>query len=394
MKAEKILLPNAKKRLFLWKNFNPRDTKDIEKVLNSLKNCPPNSFRDAWRWFHLFQETSNAVTEVQNLLELKTLRVANEPVFQQELQEFESNIFRRLLESRQELMDVYMSSPFRSSMHPDDNGRIMEEFRVREPFVKPELATLQVEENNLIREYRSYIYNSRVDYDGRSLSLSTVVGKLSSTEEHIRKSAFITVGKFYQKNATTLERLFSELLENRNAQAEVCSLGSYAPIAFADLGRFDYGVEECATFRKGIEKELSQKFGDIEAAQCHSLGQTSIKPWNINTFPSLIPQSPPCGGNIRKILASLPQLLQNIHPCFEQLCQEMIQRNLVDVFPRHGKGPGAFCMTFPESQMPFIFANLGGSWKDVLTLIHEFGHAAHGHACVTLPNVLLVHTPI
>jgi oligoendopeptidase F len=59
------------------------------------------------------------------------------------------------------------------------------------------------------------------------------------------------------------------------------------------------------------------------------------------------------------------------------------------VRPRPQKSGGAFCVAFPESKLPFVFANLAPKTKDLFTLFHEFGHAFHSAASSHIVNPLL-----
>lgn len=78
-----------------------------------------------------------------------------------------------------------------------------------------------------------------------------------------------------------------------------------------------------------------------------------------------------------------------IHPSFGNVFQEMLQNNLFDVRSRHGKAPGAFCTTLHETKRAFLFANLNATFKDSLTLIHEFGHSLHTYSFTQINNILV-----
>jgi oligoendopeptidase F len=50
----------------------------------------------------------------------------------------------------------------------------------------------------------------------------------------------------------------------------------------------------------------------------------------------------------------------------------------IDVFPRPGKQPGAFCAPGVPPDLPYILLNFTGTPSDVVTLAHELGHGMHG----------------
>lgn len=50
----------------------------------------------------------------------------------------------------------------------------------------------------------------------------------------------------------------------------------------------------------------------------------------------------------------------------------------IDVYPRPGKGGGAFCATIPPVKASRVLTNFEGSFSSVSTIAHELGHAYHG----------------
>lgn len=54
---------------------------------------------------------------------------------------------------------------------------------------------------------------------------------------------------------------------------------------------------------------------------------------------------------------------------------------------RPGKAPGGYQVNLEASRLPFIFANAVGRHDDLLTLIHEAGHALHALACADDPLI-------
>ena len=64
-----------------------------------------------------------------------------------------------------------------------------------------------------------------------------------------------------------------------------------------------------------------------------------------------------------------------------------------DVYPRKGKGSGAFCVHHNMSQPTFIFLNHTDKLRDVLTLAHELGHGINNELIRGQQNALNFGTP-
>jgi oligoendopeptidase F len=82
-------------------------------------------------------------------------------------------------------------------------------------------------------------------------------------------------------------------------------------------------------------------------------------------------------------------------PVMGDLAKELFSEKRVDAFARDGKRGGAFCdMGYPPNTKPFVFMNYRGTWRDVFTLAHEFGHAAHGYLALHHQSLLNCNSPL
>lgn len=68
-----------------------------------------------------------------------------------------------------------------------------------------------------------------------------------------------------------------------------------------------------------------------------------------------------------------------------QFINEAFENRWIDVFPREGKGGGAFCAEVAGIDQSRVLTNFAGSFSDVSTLAHELGHAWHNRCMYGLP---------
>jgi oligoendopeptidase F len=107
-----------------------------------------------------------------------------------------------------------------------------------------------------------------------------------------------------------------------------------------------------------------------------TLGLDSIRPWDTNVDPF--------GDEPLKPFQTTDQLthrtktiLDQIDPEFGSYFETMIKNDLLDLESRKNKAPGAYSLGFAAVRQPFIFMSSAGTHGDVLTLLHESGHALH-----------------
>lgn len=65
------------------------------------------------------------------------------------------------------------------------------------------------------------------------------------------------------------------------------------------------------------------------------------------------------------------------HPDLAAAVAQLPGIGRIDLLPRPGKSGGAFCMGLYPGADPYVLLNYTGTLRDVTTLAHELGHAAH-----------------
>ena len=75
-------------------------------------------------------------------------------------------------------------------------------------------------------------------------------------------------------------------------------------------------------------------------------------------------------------------------PAMAQFMDTAFEQRWIDVYPREGRGGGAFCAGAHEYDRSLILTNYQGSFSDISTLAHELGHAWHNRCMAGLPFCL------
>jgi oligoendopeptidase F len=356
-----------------------------------LFSNPPFDFESAKNWYEAFCELSDATNEIQTRLDLELSLNTDSKEITERIKRFESNVLVQLMNSRAQLMDIYLQSPWRMSMHADDRDKISREIQQRRKYTSPQLAQLQIEENSLIREFKFFSANATCSFFGRNTSLGVVIGKLNDPRPETRKEAFLAYWSKIRSSREWLEQLFTNLLKNRIEQAKVAGADSYTTLCFSDLGRFEYSAQDCKAFRDSIFESIVPLVSKAHAKQLQSLNCSSLRPWDTNVWPKFVPSENPCQGDLDVLLNAGGRIFKKIHPGFGRIFETLKEKQLIDIHPRRMKAPGAFCVVLPESRTPFVFGNFAGHFRDAFTLLHEFGHALHGSAALQIRNPLVRH---
>jgi oligoendopeptidase F len=81
------------------------------------------------------------------------------------------------------------------------------------------------------------------------------------------------------------------------------------------------------------------------------------------------------------------------HPDLAAAVAALPQAGRIDLLPRPGKSGGAFCMGLCPGAEPYVLLNYTGTLRDVTTLAHELGHAAH-YVLAGGQNLYHYHPPL
>ncbi|MBI5100434.1 MAG: M3 family oligoendopeptidase [Nitrospirae bacterium] len=87
------------------------------------------------------------------------------------------------------------------------------------------------------------------------------------------------------------------------------------------------------------------------------------------------------------------KVMRGLDPAFSAIYRSFVENGQMDVYPRKGKGSGAFCVHHLISQPTYILLNHTDTLHDVLTIAHEAGHGINNELIRQRQNSLNFGTP-
>ena len=101
-----------------------------------------------------------------------------------------------------------------------------------------------------------------------------------------------------------------------------------------------------------------------------------MRPWDGDAEPAgTEPLHPFKDG--QELVTKAEEVFDKLGPYFSGCLKTMQQMQRLDLESRKGKAPGGYNCPLPETGVPFIFMNAAGTMSDVITMMHEGGHAVH-----------------
>jgi oligoendopeptidase F len=215
-----------------------------------------------------------------------------------------------------------------------------------------------------------------IEHNGKTLTLQQAAQLLKSTDRQVREIVFKKINERRLQDVKALDDLFDELIDLRQTIAKNADFKNYRDYMFAAMGRFDYSVSDCMNFHSSVEKFIVPIISKIENERKNKLKVSSYRPWDTQVD---------ANGNLPlKPFDKSQELIDKTISCFNNLDSYFgsclaIMNNMkhLDLESKIGKAPGGFMYPLYEIGVPFIFMNAVGSQRDVVTMIHEGGHAVH-----------------
>jgi oligoendopeptidase F len=249
---------------------------------------------------------------------------------------------------------------------------------------REENIPLFTELQNLQTQYGAATGGLMVEIDGQEKTLQQANAYLESTERKVRESVYRQIAEKRLGIKNQLNDLFSELIQKRDQVAKNAGFENFRDYSFASLGRFDYTAADCFEFHEAVAETVVPLLNQLAEKRKNSMDLSDLRPWDKAVDPlGRKPLKPFETGE--ELLSKTITVFDRLDPFLANCLKEMIVLNRFDLDSRKGKNPGGYNYPLEESGFPFIFMNAAGQVRDMVTLLHEGGHAVHSILTKDLP---------
>lgn len=241
---------------------------------------------------------------------------------------------------------------------------------------REENIALETEINTLSQEYGAITGQQTIEYDGKQLTMPQASVLLKNPDEDVRRKVFDLIVERRRMDSEKLDELFTKLVRLRHQLAVNAGCSDFREYKFKALGRFDYTIQDCLNFHESIEKLIVPIIKELNSEQARLLGKNLLKPWDTEVDPTgKAPLRPFESGD--QLLSGAIDMFNALDPYFGECLTTMKEGGYLDLDSKTGKAPGGYNYPLYESGIPFIFMNAAGAQRDVVTMVHEGGHAVH-----------------
>jgi oligoendopeptidase F len=276
---------------------------------------------------------------------------------------------------------------------------------------REENVPIQTELAKLSQEHGKITGAQTVVFDGQERTLPQMAQYLLRPDRAVREGAWRAVADRRLKDRAPMDDLLDRMIQRRDKMAKNagCSTG-YVEYAFKSMQRFDYTPADCRAFWSAVEKHVVPLVHRLDAERAATLalkGPGELRPWDLSVDPKGRMGLKPFDGG-RELMRKTQAVMDALDPRLAKMTARLgsaddgdrgpnakaLVTECLDLDSRKGKRPGGYQYVRDLSRKPFIFMNAAGLHKDVMTMVHEAGHAFHSMLAENEPLVEYRHSPI
>jgi oligoendopeptidase F len=363
---------------------------DIEVLFDTLEGQPIQTPATLEDWLLDQSELAECLDEESASRLLTSMCHTDDPQAEAAYLHFVEKIAPRCEPRWQYLREKYVHSPAREALDPQRYFVFDRSSQNQVELFRLENVPLQTEDCTLDQQYRKICGAMTVEYDGREQTLPQMARYLEEPDRNVRQEAWELSARRRQQNHTAIESILDKMIDLRTRIARNAGLADFRDYQFRVYDRFDYGPTDCLAFHEAVERHVVPLQRNLQAQRCSRLGVETLRPWDLAVDPRGRPPLRPF-ENIEQLTGKCSQIFHRIDPHLGAQFDMMIEAGWLDLASRKGKAPGGCQMTFDASRHPFIFMNASSMHRDVMTLLHEAGHAFHYLACRDQPLITYRH---
>jgi oligoendopeptidase F len=370
-------LLQKKERSFVSKDLKIESWDDLKPYFDELVNREINSLELFKTWLKDKSELDAVIEEncawryIRMTIDTRDEELSNAYTF------FVTQIQPELAPYDDILNQKIHQSPFKDALKSNPAYTIY--FRAIESAVnlfRHENISIEAELNEKSQQFGVISAAQTIDHEGEQITMQKASSLLRETDEQLRETVYNKIVDRRRQDITQLDKLYTELIQKRHQLAVNAGFNSFRDYKFEALGRFDYTKEDCFNFHKSIKKLIVPLVKQIQSERLNKLGKEKFKPWDTEVDPTgKKPLKPFQTGD--QLLEGSIRIFDKIDPYFGSCLKTMKSMGHLDLVSKEGKAPGGYNYPLYETGAPFIFMNAVGTQNDLITMVHEGGHAVH-----------------
>lgn len=382
-------LPNTPEELIDWSwDEAALHYKDLESRTLTAENVE--------EWLTDWTRLAEKLEEMyQRLYVASTVNTADTEA-EKRMNKFLDGIYPQSMAAEQKLKEQFL----KSKLEPKGFEIPLRNMRAEANLFRQENLPLLSEEKKLTMEFDRIYGGQTVQWEGQEITLTRLAMNFQQSDRTRREKAWNLKAGRQLADREAINDLWQKFMQVRAKIAANNGMPSFREYAWVQKLRFDYTPEDCKSFADAIEKVVVPAATRIYEKRRKTLGLDKLRPWDLVDGWYSRP-SPPASSPVLKPFTTMDELkgktsaiFHKVDPVLAGYFDGMVADGLTDLDNRKNKAPGAYCTSYTSLRKPFVFVNAVGIHDDVMTTLHESGHAFHVFETAQLPYIHQLNVPM
>ncbi len=375
MTTEKIV---KRERRFYPEDVDFTNWNNVKESLEKLLDYEIKDADDLILYLEMVSELQMIISEEMGKRYIKMTCYADNKDYQKDYNDFYDEIISASRQYFHKLSVKYYQSTHRNQLSKKKYNHLDMIIGNSIELFREENIAISAKEMKLKNKYGEIISSLSAMYDGKEQTMAQLGKYLQEPDRKVREEVWKIRYDTILKHKDHLYQLFDDLKELRIEEAKNAGYDNYRDYKHQEMGRFAYTPEDVHIFHIAVEENVIPFLKEVNAERKDKLGVESVRPWD--TAVDLDGKVLKPFANVDEFINKAITILEQIDHDFALNLCKMRNTDLLDLENRKGKAPGGYNYPLRELGSSFIFMNSVGLHRDVVTLLHESGHAMHSIA--------------
>ena len=363
------------------KDYSVTDWQTLEPYFEELLSRNINSKEELLGWLRDRSELESVLSEDGAWRYIKMTCDTTDEDLRKSFNFFVQEIQPKIAPYSDKLNKKVAESPFLAEIEGKEGYDIMIRELLKEiDIFREENIPLFTELQTKSQEYGQISGAMTIDLEGRELTLQQAAVELQKTDRDLRQNVYNKISTRRLLDRDKLDKLYNTLINLRDQVGKNAGFANYRDYMFKAMGRFDYSPQDCFNFHAAVASETVPLLENFSEERKNKLKIDQLRPWDKAVDVEGRPPLKAFDGG-EDLLDKSIEVFTKIDPYLGECLQTMKEMGRLDLESRKGKAPGGYNYPLAETGVPFIFMNATSTLRDMVTLMHEGGHAVHAFLC-------------
>jgi len=363
-------------RNFVKADFTVTTWELLEPYFTELQNRPINSVTELEKWLKDYSELNAVISENMAWRYIKMTCDTANTILRDSFNDFVQNIEPNISPIANDLNKKIIATPFVDQLTKAGYDIYLRGIKNSIDLFREENIPLNTKLQELEQQFGEINGAQSIEYAGEKMTLQKAGVFLKDLNRAVREEVYQKVQTRRAQDEDALNELFTKLIELRNQVALNAGFKNYRDYKHQSLARFDYSIQDCLNFHEAVKLHAVPLINEHDKQRKQKLKLDDYRPWDTSVDEEgLAPLKP--FATAQELIDKTIACFNKIDPFFGDCINTMQKMDRLDLESRLGKAPGGYQYPLYETDVPFIFMNSVGLHRDLVTMVHEGGHAIH-----------------